>query len=132
MGIVLNDLADAESSSGDYASAETHYREALRVAHDCGWVEGIAGTTGNLAALALARGDWSGAETLAREALPLSEAIHRQELIAGDNHSLAIALLRQGKAAEALSHARRVVEIFNRLGHPDLAKAYTTLAECGG
>lgn len=131
VAISLNALGMAEHGSGNYTAAEAHYREALRMAHAIGDTEGVATYTGNLAALALAREDWSAAETLTREALPLSEAIHRQELIAGGNHFLAIALLRQDKAAEALLHAKRAVEIFKRLGHPDLAKAQATLAECG-
>lgn len=132
VAIVLNDLADAEHGSGNYAAAETHYREALHIARALGYAVGVAYITGNLAALALDLKDWSVAETLAREALPLSEGIHRQELIATGNHSLAIALVRQGKAAEALPHARRAVNIYTRLGSPNLAVAQATLAECGG
>jgi tetratricopeptide (TPR) repeat protein len=128
--IGLSALADAESATGDRAAAEGHFREALRLARAVGWAEGVAGMTGNLAALALDREDWLAAETLAREVLPLSEAVHRQELIAGDNQRLAHALVRQGKAAEALSYARRAVEIYTRLGSPVFAKAQATLAEC--
>jgi tetratricopeptide (TPR) repeat protein len=129
---VLSDLATAESCSGDYTTAETHYREALQLARACSNAEGVATYTCNLAALALNREDWSAAETLAREVLPLSDAVHRQELIAANNHLLAEALVRQGKAPEALLHARRAVEMYARLGHPDLAKAQPILTECGG
>ncbi|MEQ1511285.1 MAG: tetratricopeptide repeat protein [Lysobacteraceae bacterium] len=128
----INDLGKAEERSGDYAAAEAHFREALRVARAVDYFEGVAAYTGNLADLALIREDWAAAETLAREALPLSEAIHRQELIAEDNHRLAKALVRQGKASEALSHAQRAVDIYTRLGSPDLIEAQTTLAQCGG
>lgn len=128
----INDLAAAEQLSGDYCAAETHYREALRVAHALGSEEGVAIYTGNLAGLALDREDWLTAETLAREALPFSETVHRQELIAHDNGVLATALVRQCKTAEALPHARRAVEIYTHLGHPDLAEAKAILTECGG
>jgi hypothetical protein len=60
----------------------------------------------------------------------LSKAVHREELIAHDNHMLAKALVRQGKAAEALPHAQRAVEIYARLGSPNLAVAQAVLAEC--
>jgi tetratricopeptide (TPR) repeat protein len=128
----LNDLAGAEQTSRDFAAAEGHYREALRVARAVGYAEGVAYITGNLAELALDREDWPAAETLAREALPLSEAVHRQELIASNNYRIAKALARQSKAAEALPHARRAVEIFTHLGSPRLAEARATLRRCEG
>jgi len=90
----------------------------------------VATYTGNLAELALAREDWPAAETLAREALPLSEKVGREELIAEDCRYLAKALVRRGKAADALPHARRAVDIYTKLGSPDLAKAQATLREC--
>jgi len=132
VAICLNSLARAERGSGDLAAAEQDYREALRVARAVGDAEGVATYTGNLAALALERQDWPGAEALAREALPLSEKVRRKELIAEDSRRLAKALVRQGKGAEALSHARRAVEIYTELGALDLATALAVLKECGG
>lgn len=132
MAAVLNDLANAEKESGDFAAAEVQYREALRLAEVADDAVGVAVCTGNLAELALDRADWLAAETLAREALSLSQALHRQELTAGANRYLAVAFLRQGKAAEALPHAQRAVELYTRLDHPDLAKAQATLTECEG
>lgn len=72
------------------------------------------------------------AETLAREALSSSEQIGSQELIAAHSYSLARALVRQGRKAEALPYAQRSIEIFTRLGSPDLASARTILTECEG
>ncbi|WP_367871813.1 DUF4062 domain-containing protein [Luteolibacter sp. Populi] len=126
----LNSLADIERLSGGYEAAEQAYREALRVARDTEYAEGIATYTGNLAVLALDREDWPEAETLAREALALSEAIGRQQLIALDSHRLAKSLHRQGKAMEGLPHARRAVEILTKLGSPNLESALATLRAC--
>ena len=129
---VLNDIANAERCSGDYDAAEAHFREVLRVARDAGLYEIMAGTTCNLAILAINREDWPAAETVAREALALSEGVHRQDLIAGSNRFLAEALVRQAKTAEAQLYAQRAVDILTRLDHPDLAKAQAILAECSG
>jgi len=126
----LNELASAESSSRQFEAAERHFREALGIARAVDYHEGIAFITGNLASLAMDREDWPGAEARAREALPLSESVGRLELIARDRERLAEALLRQGKKEEALEHARRGVQIYERLGHPNLAHAQEILAEC--
>jgi tetratricopeptide (TPR) repeat protein len=130
VAIDLNALANAKKNSRDFIAAEHDYREALRIARAVDYREGIAYIMGNIAALALYREDWPSAETLAREALLASERVGRQELIASDCHCLALALGRQGKKEEALTHARRAVEIFQKLGSPKLAGAQQTLAEC--
>lgn len=132
MAVVLNDIANLEQSSGNFDDAETHFLEVLRIARGIGSSEIVAGTIGNLAILAINREDWPTAETIAREALALSEGVHSQEQIARNNRVLAKALMRQGRAAEALPHARRAVDIYARLDHPDLAKAQAILTECGG
>jgi len=130
IAIGLNALADAERSSGDFDAAERDFREALRIARAVAYHEGIAYITNNQAALALHREDWPGAEALAREALPLIEDLGRLELIGSTCHHLANALVRQGNKDEALPHARRAVEICQKLGSPELTKAQQTLAEC--
>ncbi|MFY9618918.1 MAG: DUF4062 domain-containing protein [Pyrinomonadaceae bacterium] len=130
IAIDLNDLASAESESGNLDAAERDYREALRIARAVDYHEGVAYITGNLAAQALDREDWPGAEALAREALPLSERVGRLEMIAADCTRLAKALVRQANAEEAVPHARRAVEIYKKLGTPSLADAEQVLAEC--
>ena len=142
----LNGLADAERLSGSlqkaaeehekagehYEKAGKHYTEALSLATAINYPDGVAAYTGNLAALALDLGQPERAEVMAREALHLSENVWRMELIASNCHRLAKALLRLGRIAEARSHARRAVEIFERLKSPYLAYAQATLAECEG
>ena len=130
VAIDLNALAGAERVSGDLAAAEIHSSEALKVASAVSDDESVAVSAGILTVLALDRKDWLTAETRARVALPLSEALHRQELIAKNNRRLAEALVRQGKASEALPHAKRAMEIYSRLGTPELANAQATLREC--
>lgn len=126
----LNWLAIAEEGSGDLAAAERDYRASLNVARAIGDAEAVAISTGNLAQRTLDREDWPEAETLAREALCLSEKVGRQELIAYDCHRLAKALVRQAKAAEALPYAQRALEIFIRLGSPNVEDARAILREC--
>lgn len=127
---VLNSLAEVERLSGDLEGAERDFREALRIARAVGYAEGVATYTGNLAVLALVRADWVRAENLAREGLTLSEQVGRQELTGATCDFLAFALVRQGKRKEALTYARRAVEIFTGLGHHELELARATLAEC--
>ncbi len=129
----LNDLAMLEHAQGDYASAERDYREALRMAMNVNYREGVAFCTGNLAALSLDQKNWGGAEELARDALRLAEGVGRQQLIGSDCHRLAEALAHQGKPDEGLPYARRAVEIYTKLRMPDeLKKAQAALEECGG
>jgi tetratricopeptide (TPR) repeat protein len=130
VAIILNDLAGVEQANKDYPAAERDFREALRIAKKIDYQEGVATYTGNLAGLALDREQWVEAESLAREALPLAEKIGRQELIASDCHRIAKALLKQNKnLEEALTHARRAIDIYTHLRHPDLPEAQQTLAE---
>lgn len=130
VAIGLNDLSYAEHLSGDLVAAEAHLREALRVAREVGYAEGVVSYTSNLAARALSRKDWLAAESLAREALILAEKLGRQEVIAADHNHLAWALVRQGKAAEALHHSLCGVEILTHLASPYLESARAILAEC--
>ena len=130
VAIGLNTLASAEKASGDHTAADRDFREALRIAQACKYVEGVATYTGNLAGVALDRKDWAGAEVLAREALMLAEKIGRQEMIASDCHRLAYALVQQGRKEEARPHAERAVEVYARLGSPDLAGAREIIASC--
>ncbi|MBL8039621.1 MAG: tetratricopeptide repeat protein [Nitrospira sp.] len=133
VAVVLNDLALAKQHSGNLASAEKHFHEALRVSDAIGFDEGVATYTCNLAQLAIDLENWPAAEDLARKSVPLSEKIHRRELIARANRCLAHALVRQGKTDEALPHARRAVELYSNLvGSPDLRQAQAILAECEG
>ena len=126
----LNDLAFAESQSGDLDSAERDYCEALRIAREIENPDGTAVAMTNLASLRCKRADWTGAERLGQEALASSTKIGRSEYIARSSFILAGALARQGKKAEALPHAERAIEIYSALCSPDLEAARATLREC--
>ncbi|HEX8131154.1 MAG TPA: tetratricopeptide repeat protein [Pyrinomonadaceae bacterium] len=131
MAIVLNSLASAEMDSGDYAAAERDYREALRIAKNINYQEGIASYTCNLTFIAAARQDWPAVEELARESLAMSETLGRLELIGLNCDTLAEALLRQNQPQAALSYARRAVDIFTSLRQPGrLERAQAVLQEC--
>ncbi len=94
--------------------------------------EGVATIMGNLAEQALEREDWPGAETLASEALPFCEKVGHQQLIASNCRRIAEALAPQGRNAEGLPYARRAVDIYAKLGSPELERARETLRECEG
>jgi tetratricopeptide (TPR) repeat protein len=130
VALALSDLADVHLQSHDYAAAEEGYREALRMAHAIGYVEGVAIITGNLAELSLGRKDWPAAEVLAREALSVAQTVGRQELIGTNSYRLGRALLQQRKITEARTHARYAMDIFSRLGHARLNGARAMLTEC--
>lgn len=130
MAKLLNNLATAERLSGDFAAAEGNYHEALRIARTLGQVEREASYLGNLSELALTQKNWQKAETLAVESLLVSEKVGHLELVARASHRLAKALVRQEKPAKALPYAQRAVEIYTRLGSPDIEYARATLAEC--
>lgn len=132
LATILNNLAEAERLSNDFAAAERDYNEALRIVRVVGDEDGIATLTGNLALLALGQKNWPGAEILAREALSIAEKIGRQELIALTCRHLARALAEQGKKSEGVLYAQRAVDIFTRLSSPRVSDARKTLAECQG
>ncbi len=131
VSIALDDLASAERANKDYAAAERHLRESLRISRKNKNDEHIATRLGNMAALALDREQWAEAEALAREALPLAEKVGKLEEIARESYRIAKALLKQEKALdEAFDLARRAVEIFTRLGMQDnLEDSQEVLAE---
>ena len=128
----LNTLAAAERLSGDYAAAERDYTEALRIAQQVNYREGVAYITGNLAELALDREDWPTTARLAREALGLAETLGRLELVGAHCQRLATALARQGQPQEGLPYARRAMEIYTRLKiSPDeMEAAQAALRDC--
>jgi tetratricopeptide (TPR) repeat protein len=130
VAVILNALAGAEHRDRQFDSADRDFREALRIAHVVNDHEGIAIYTGNLAGLGLDREDWPGAEALARQALLLAEKVGRKQLIASNSYRLANALVRQGKNEEALPYAHHAVEIYQKLGSPELGNAQQILAEC--
>lgn len=132
MATVLNDIGRIEQFLGNYAAAESRYREALRVAEKVGDHSNSAEITGNLARLALVRQNWPNVEAGAREALSISEKIGRQELIGANCSLIAKALARQGRKAEGLLYAQRAVEIFTKLHSKDLEEAQAVLQECEG
>jgi tetratricopeptide (TPR) repeat protein len=126
----LNDLAMVEYLLGHYEAAERSYRDALPLAEAHGDNEGVALIKSGLAGLALKRGDRLTAFTLASEALQLSSKVERQDLTASACNVMADILLSSGDPVKALSHALKAVEIYTRLGSPDLKDALDTLHEC--
>ncbi len=116
--------------AGQLDEAETLYRKVLAIGKGLPDPEVVAGSTGNLAELALYREQWPKAERLSREALKLAEEVGRKQLTAFNCSTLAKALARQGRSAEGRYHAERAVTMFTELRSPDLLEAQATLAEC--
>src|SRR6185436_6163660 len=104
--------------------------EALRVAEAFNNDEGRAVLTGNQADLAILRCEWPRAFELAQAALSLAVAVGRQELIAGCHRCSAQSLLGMGRPAEALLHARKSVELYDRMASPDVGDARLVLRDC--
>ena len=130
ISIAFTALANAQVKVRDYPAAKVNYEKAGELAARNNDGEGVANSLSKLAALAVIENDWTKAEDLARKALPLAEEVRRQALIGHASHILAKALAGQGKKSEGLSCARRAVEIFTKLGSPDLEAALATLREC--
>jgi len=130
VAIDLNFLATAKGESGDLDGAERDYRDALRIARAVDYREGVSYITYNLAGLMFQREDWAAGELLIREVLPLAESVGRLDLIAAQCQGLAAALVGQGKKAEALPYAQRAVDLFSRLGLPELSEARWILDKC--
>ncbi len=130
LAVATNALATAELLAGESAAAELDLKEALRIAKEVGHAGIVASATGNLTELAMYRGDWNSAETLGRESLRLSKDLRYQEFIAADSRRLAKVLLRLGRHVEAKPYAALAVEIYTKLGSPDVTKAKLSLDEC--
>jgi tetratricopeptide (TPR) repeat protein len=130
IALILDALADTERQTGCLSAAAGHYGEALRIAYEVNDKFSITAFKGKLAEVELDLGKFREARVLAKDALAESERLGRLELIAENCHRLAKAFLRDRIASESLPHARRAVDIFTRLGSPDLADAQATLAEC--
>ncbi|HEX2092600.1 MAG TPA: tetratricopeptide repeat protein [Longimicrobiaceae bacterium] len=120
---VLNDIAGIRRKTGDLGAAQSDYREALRIAHNVKFWEGIANTRGNLADVALDREKWRAAERLANDALRLSTQMGHSELMAANYRRIAIALAHQGKPGDGLRYARRAEDISKTLRSPELKRA---------
>ncbi len=130
LATALNDLSDVKRHAGDMNGAEENLIEALEIARREEYQDLIASFTGNFATFALVRRQWHLAEERAREALLLSENVKRVELIATNCSSLAEALIQQGKKPEAMSYARRAVEILSALRSRNLDRAREVLVRC--
>jgi tetratricopeptide (TPR) repeat protein len=126
----LNEIGEVKRLTKDYVGAELDCREALRMASKIDCVEGIAGSTGNLAKLALDREQWKNAEELALKAWGLAAKSDRQDFMAEANLCVAKAYMRQDRFNEALPFARQAVQLCARLYSPDLAEAERALTEC--
>lgn len=128
---ILAHLSSSKICVGDLDGAEAAIRDALRIGRNLNERDSIAGFTGLLADVLLARFDWRGAEDTARKAMELARGLGHTLWIAADHHRLAQALLHQDRAAEALPHAREAVSALTKLRHVRrLAEAKATQAAC--
>ncbi|HEY9178636.1 MAG TPA: tetratricopeptide repeat protein [Flavipsychrobacter sp.] len=127
---ILNDLASAKDGTGNFEGADHNQREALRIAKAANNFSSVVLYTGNLAYRALDMGKLEDAEKLLREVLPLSEKLGRLELIGYNCYRLAEVLQKRRKNKEALTYAKRAVNLYARLGSPNLIDALKTLKQC--
>ena len=115
----LNSLANIQCENKEYDIAECNYLEALRIAKNNDYNEGLAVYTGNLSELAFTREQWVRAECLARQALGQAEIVGRKELIAGTCLQVAKAQLKQKQnLLEAKTLAMRAVQICLHINMP--------------
>lgn len=129
----LNNLAIVKRVLEDYDGAEHDYREALDIAKKVKGTDSIAIYSVQLALLALDRAQWKVAENIILDISDVIEQIEQIELTAWKYFILADALSHQGRKAEGLPHARRAVEIFEKLKMAtDLKGAREVLRECEG
>ena len=130
VGLLLLQLARAETVKGDFEEALTHGLEAREILEAHNDQRGLTTTMRIIgdAYRQLGRLD-EGAEALER-GLELAERIGNVEEIGGCLLNLGIVNMHRELIAEATSSLRRAIEEFERVGHlGGRALAYATLAE---